>query len=364
MKNKNLIITTFSLLVTSSFNFGQIDLGTAAGFVLFTSVGAIDNVGPSHFIGDIGTNAGAITGFPPGTLTGVIYHEDTISLQVAADVEDAYNYLTGIPCDSIISEELGGGQILTPYTYCVLTAAALIGELILDAENDPNALFIIKIAGVLDVIGLSEIILINAASASNVYWQIDGAGNIGENTVFNGTILGNGALSFADSVELNGRGLCRQGAISTSTMSAIVPDDNSLPIELIYFKGINMQNHNLISWSTASELNNNYFTLEMTTDGLTFIELVRVSGAGTSSYSNVYTYSDFDFDPAINYYRLTQTDYDGEFESFNLISINNLPTQHNIIHIFNMMGQQVDKDYSGLRVIYFSNGETLKVIGK
>lgn len=362
MKNKNLILSAFGLLFSSSFTFGQIDLGTSANFAMFTSVGAFDNVGLSHFVGDIGTNVGAITGFPPGTLTGVIQQANPITLQAATDVENAYNYLTGVPCDSILGSALGAGQILTPYVYCIPSAAALNGELILDAEGNPNALFTIKITGLLDVIAFSKVTLINSASASNVYWQIDGAVNVYESVVFNGVILANGALGFADGSVLNGHGLTRAGAISTTSMSATIPSE-VLSIELIKFEGEHRHTHNFISWSTASELNNSYFTVERTTDGINYIELIRINGIGTNSSTNSYTYADFGFEKIQNYYRLKQTDYDGEFEILGLIFINNFQAPRVIVKTLNMMGQEVDKDYTGLRIIYFNNGEIMKISG-
>ena len=363
MKNKKLLLATFSLLISSNFTFGQINLGTASSFVLFTSVGAIDNVGPSNFVGDIGTNAGAITGFPPGTLTGVIHQENPTTLQAAADVESAYNDLTGVPCDSLIGNALGGGQILTPYVYCVSTAASLTGELILDGEGDPNAVFMIKITGLIDAIGLSTVTLINSATANNVYWQIDGAVNIGAGAIFKGVILANGALSFADGADFTGNGLCRQGAISTSTNTATVPIVSGMAIELIEFQGENKHTRNLLFWSTASETNNSHFTLERTTDGIYYIELARINGAGTSTSTHSYSYTDFNFEKKQNYYRLKQTDYDGAYETFGLISIDNFNGPSGIVRVVNMLGQEVDRESTELRIIYFNNGEILKIDG-
>jgi hypothetical protein len=364
MKIKTLIIAIICLFFSPNSIYGQINLGTAENFVMFTAAGAFDNVGESHFIGDIGTNVGAITGFPPGTVTGQIHQANPTSLQAAADVETAYNYLTGVPCDSVIGNALGSNQILTPYVYCILTAASLTGELVLDGENDPNALFIIKITGVLDLIGLSKITLINSATANNVYWQIDGAVNIGDSAVFNGTILANGALSFVIGAVLNGHGLSRQGAISTISMNATISNDYSMPVELIDFKGENMLTYNLLSWSTVSEINNNYFTIERSIDGTHFTEVKTLSGEGTSSTTLNYSFSDYEFEKKINYYRLTQTDYDGASETFDLISINNLKDPYTITKVVNMLGQEMDKDYLGFRIIYFSNGESVKVHGK
>ena len=363
MKTKKLIIGIFSLLFSSNNTIAQVDLGTASSFALFTVAGAFDNVGESHFIGDIGTDVGAITGFPPGTLTGQIHQANPTTAQAAIDVENAYNYLTSIPCDSVIGNSLGGGQVLTPNVYCVLTAASLTGELILDGENIPNAIFIIKITGVLDLIGLSKISLINSVIVTNVYWQIDGAVNIGDSAIFRGSFIANGAISVAAGAKLNGNGLSRVGAITTFGITSTIPDDTDLPIELISFEGMNMHTHNLIFWTTASETNNSYFTLERTTDGINFIELTRINGAGTSTSTNSYSYADLTYERELNYYRLTQTDFDGKSEIFGLILINNLQTASSIVKVINMLGQEIDRDYIGLRMIYFDNGEVVKVSG-
>jgi hypothetical protein len=85
--------------------------------------------------------------------------------------------------------------------------------LILDAECDPNAIFIFKIDGAFSSTTLSNVILINAASACNIYWQINGAVSLGEGSVFRGNILANGAISLLEGSSLYGRGLSRAGAI-------------------------------------------------------------------------------------------------------------------------------------------------------
>jgi len=360
-------IPFFLSISTLLFSFhgiqGQINLGTAANFILFTSVGAIDNVGPSVFTGDVGTNVGAITGFPPGIVNGSFEQANTTTLIAAEDVETAYNNLTSTPCDSMLGTLLGGGQILTANTYCVSAAATLTGELILDGENNPNSIFILKIDGVLDAIGNSEIVLVNSTMISNVFWQINGAVNIGSNAIFNGAIVANGALSFALGAQLNGNGLTRSGAISTLETEGALSTDSGMPVELISFKGEILSTGNSLNWSTASEMNNDYFTLEKSSNGLDFHELTRVNGAGSTSSTMNYSHTDFDRAMRINYYRLSQTDYDGTFEIVGLISLNNIPSQKQIIKIVNLLGQEVDEYEKGIRLIYFSDGEILRYFG-
>lgn len=364
MKIKKITLVGLSLLFSACYTFGQIDLGTASSFAIFTSIGAINNLGSSNFIGDVGTNEGTISGYPPATLTGQIHEVNSTTIQAAIDVEIAYNNLSEILCEIELGSALEG-LTLTPNVYCIQTAASLYGDLILDGENNPNSLFIIKINGVLDVVGLSsKIILINLASANNVYWLINGAVNIGDSAVFRGTILANGALTFEQGSQLIGHGLTRAGAISTTNTYAAVSNGFILPIKLIIFEGKKMNNHNILSWSTASELNNDYFTLERTTDGIFYVSIARINTTGINTSINHYSYSDFDFEKKLNYYRLKQTDFDGESETFNIITINNLNEPKHIKKVYNLMGQEVDKEYNGLRIIHFTNGDFIKIIGK
>ena len=99
--------------------------------------------------GDIGTNVGAFTDFPPGTVIGQIHTADAVSAQAATDVGLAYSQLVGLTCGGVIGTTLGGGQILTPKIYCLGAASSLTGDLILDGQGDPGSIFIFQIDGAL-----------------------------------------------------------------------------------------------------------------------------------------------------------------------------------------------------------------------
>ncbi|MEI7726668.1 MAG: ice-binding family protein [Bacteroidota bacterium] len=101
-------------------------LGAAANFALFTAVGAFSNDGASYVTGDIGTNVGAFTGFPPCTVVGQIHVADPVSVQAAIDVDVAYSYLSGITCGVVIRTTLGNGQVLVPNVYCLGAASTLM----------------------------------------------------------------------------------------------------------------------------------------------------------------------------------------------------------------------------------------------
>ncbi len=86
-----------------------------------------------------------------------------------------------------------------------------------------------------------------------------------------------------------------------------------LPIELVYFHAHEIGYGVRFEWETASELNNDYFTIEFSIDAVEFAELTKIDGAGTTTEPHNYRYTDFSSHAGIIYYRLKQTDYDGNF---------------------------------------------------
>lgn len=84
-----------------------------------------------------------------------------------------------------------------------------------------------------------------------------------------------------------------------------------LPVELLKFSAEPGNKHVVCEWSTASELNNDYFTVERSKNGVDFESLGIVSGAGTSSNRSDYRFVDQNPQYGVSYYRIKQTDYDG-----------------------------------------------------
>lgn len=94
-----------------------------------------------------------------------------------------------------------------------------------------------------------------------------------------------------------------------------------LPIELVSFNGSYEQPVVVLDWKTASELNNDYFTIERSASGVQFEELGKVPGAGTTSQPRSYSFVDASPFPKQTYYRLKQTDYDGASEYSEIIRV-------------------------------------------
>jgi hypothetical protein len=96
----------------------------------------------------------------------------------------------------------------------------------------------------------------------------------------------------------------------------IIAPDGTLPVELIYFTAEAKGNENRLSWATALELDNDYFSIERSSDGISFKEIGRVNGHGSHSGKIEYQFSDAFNLPQTSYYRLTQVDFDGKSTTF------------------------------------------------
>ena len=98
-----------------------------------------------------------------------------------------------------------------------------------------------------------------------------------------------------------------------SSVQIAVRRAGALPIELADFTARAEKNEVVLNWTTATETNNHYFTLERSMDGRSFHEIERVEGAGNSTETLFYTFIDKQPLQGTSYYRLKQTDFDGAF---------------------------------------------------
>lgn len=277
MKDKILLILTIITLFTpKSITFGQTpNLGTASNFVLFTANGACTNSGASMVTGDIGTNVGAFSGFPPGTVTGNIrLPSSPEAAQAAIDVIAAFNSLNTLTCGTLILPELGG-QTLAPGVSCQNTASptTLNGTLTLSGSG----IFIIKLNSALTTGTSSNIVLTNGATANNVFFQVNGAVTFGTGSTFKGTILAMGAIVLGTAASLEGRGLSTVGAITLNNnlvSNVALP----LPVTLVSFTAKALTNQSVdLTWSTSLETNNKSFLIERSKDLKNFEKVGEIS---------------------------------------------------------------------------------------
>jgi len=320
-----LIITSVISLASQKMGYGQTpDLGAASGFTLFTAIGAFSNTGLSEITGDVGTNEGLFTGFPPGTVDGTIHVIDAVSANAAIDVNAAYIYLENLPSDSILESPIGSNQVLIPNVYKILTASTLTGTLFLDGQGDSNAQFIFQINGALTGSAYSNITPINSASLTNVYWQVNGEFKLGTEALFTGSVVCNGAINFLEFAIIQGQGLSVNGAINLITNKADMAIQPLVPlsVELLSFVANQDMEKIQLDWSTASESNSDSFTVQRSADGILFDDVTTVPGAGNSQAKLAYTAMDYNPYTGISYYRLKQSDFDHNSSFSNVVPVN------------------------------------------
>ncbi|HEX8545587.1 MAG TPA: ice-binding family protein [Cytophagaceae bacterium] len=207
-------------------------LGTSACFALFSSTGDVANTGVTNVKGDVGSNTGAATGFNASLVKGTIHASpNNTTQQAATDLLKAYTYSNTVPNDIelLYPNLFGNNLVLTPHTYYMNAAAKLTDTVTLDAQNNPNAVFLIKINGAFSTTVNSKVKLVNGAQAKNVYWAVKGAATIAGNSTFAGTVMNEGAVgSLGSGVKLDGRALTVAGALNTSAMHATAQTDGCL----------------------------------------------------------------------------------------------------------------------------------------
>lgn len=301
------------------------DLRTVANFALFTGTGEVANNGITYVTGDVGTNSSAPTGFDALNVSGMIHPGPDYFTQGAEnDLALVYNYLNGLAPDIelLFPADFGHDLVLTPHTYHMGSAPALTGTVFLNAQGNPNAVFVIQINGALSTSTKAKVILTNGAQAKNVFWKVDGAVSIADSSEFTGTIIvNNAAIALNSGVRLAGRALTNIGAVSTAGVITTMNTDGTLPVTWLSFTGKPVGENVLVEWSTVKELNNGFFTIQKSRDGRNFETLTTITAHGEIKNSQYY-YNFTDKLPySYGYYSISQTDNDGQKSYYKTIRV-------------------------------------------
>lgn len=194
-----------------------VGLGTAGNFAVLAG-STVTNTGPSVISGSVGLAPGsAVTGFPPGiVLAGTTQIANGVALQAKNDLVTAYNDAAGRSSTATVSGDLAG-RTLTPGVYTSASSLGLSGQLTLDAQGNPAAVFVFQAGSSLIVGSGSQINLIGGAQACNVYWQVGSSATIGTSSSFVGNILALTSITMTTGATLQGSALARNGAVTLDT---------------------------------------------------------------------------------------------------------------------------------------------------
>jgi len=222
---------TWTFRTQLSFGAPFVEMNTASRFGVLAGTGISSNAGQSEIHDmDIGVISGfrsSITGFPPAIIVnGSMYaFDDVIPAGVAAmltlakqEMVNAYHFAqqATFPVPVVVSGDLGGTTLLPGIYKSTSSLLVQSGNLTLDAQGDPSAVWIFQVASDLTTVGGAggNILLSGGAQAKNVFWQIGSSGTIGDFTSFKGNILALSSITMNSGATLEGRLLARNGAVS------------------------------------------------------------------------------------------------------------------------------------------------------
>ncbi len=213
--------TAASQVLTVEVNPAPVNLGAAASFAVLANP-SVTNTDASVVNGDLGVSPGAtVTGFPPGVVNGTSHLNDTEAGNAQNALAAAITEVSARTKHTEITADLGG-QTFHLGIHHQTAAMALTGTVTLDAEDNPDAIFIFVTDAAFNTAEDSVVVLANGAQAANVYWVVGDAAGTGAGSTLSGTILATGAITLGAGTQLAGRALSR-AAVTMAGSTITVP---------------------------------------------------------------------------------------------------------------------------------------------
>ncbi|HWP96658.1 MAG TPA: ice-binding family protein [Syntrophomonadaceae bacterium] len=198
-----------------------VSLGTTSNFAVLAG-STITNTGPTTINGDAGGDVGLFPGTDfPGqasvSVSGSVYLADTIASVAQDDLITAYNDADGRTPVTRIPTELGGTTLIPGIYDSADGTFQITGTLTLDAQGDPNGVFVFKTASTLITASSSNVNLINSARYCRTFWKVGSSATLGTNSHFAGHILALTSITANNGATVQGQLLARNGAVTLDT---------------------------------------------------------------------------------------------------------------------------------------------------
>jgi cytoskeletal protein CcmA (bactofilin family) len=200
----------------------------------------VTNTGATNVTGDLGVSPGtAVTGFPPGILTGTLHAGDPTAAQAQLALTAAYNDAAGRSVGAIGVAGNLGGRTLAPGVYKSTSSLEISsGDLTLDAKGNAEAVFIFEMASTLTTTTGRKVILAGGARAANIIWQVGSSATLGTSSVFKGNILAMASITVTTGASVEGRLMARTGAVTLDSNVILMPAASGLQPVLVVPAGL------------------------------------------------------------------------------------------------------------------------------
>jgi Ice-binding-like len=192
-----------------------VGLGSAASFSVLAG-STVTNTGPTTMFGDLGLSPGSsVTGAPH--VLGQTHVNDAVAIGAKNDLTTSYNDAAGRPSTGSAGTDLSGQTFLPGVRTASSSLLLSSGSVTLDAQGDPNAVFIFQIASTLITGSNTSVALVNGAQACNVFWQVGSSATLGTGTRFVGTIMASASITANTAATIHGRLLAQSAAVTMDT---------------------------------------------------------------------------------------------------------------------------------------------------
>jgi hypothetical protein len=212
-----LMLPLFAMPTIGFNDQAPVGLGTTETFAILAGE-TITNTGPTTITGDVGLHPGtAFTGQADVTLNGALHIADGVALQAKNDLVTAYNDAAGRTPVTRIATELGG-KTLTPGVYDSASGTfEITGNLTLDSEGNPNAVFVFKTESTLITASNSRIFPVNGARFCRIFWKVGSSATLGTDSRFVGHIFAYTSITLNTRARVQGQVLAMNGAVTLDT---------------------------------------------------------------------------------------------------------------------------------------------------
>lgn len=215
----------------------NVNLGDAKSFAVLGG-SAVTSTGTTVLAGTGGNNAGVYPGTSLTETPLISMEGGTKYLASEVQVNNAQVALTAAYLDAAgrtptttIPTQLGGTTLISGVYSSTAGTFEITGTLVLDAENDPTAVFIFQMATTLTTANNSKIELVNGADACHIYWQVGSSATLGTDSHLEGHVLALTSITATTGATINGSLLAREGAVTLDTNTITNNICNEAPVD-------------------------------------------------------------------------------------------------------------------------------------